>query len=292
MGLAAEIGSCLLALGTFACHRDDDAGAEAWLAEAAGVFTALGDPLGSGASFAWLGFARMQLDDLAGARADYEAGYATAVESGNPLFRAYLLSKLGLLSDAEGDYRTALRIQLQAQELFTSVGDVGGTGYTLSRSSLSAFCLGDYPEALRIARAGLVAFSSVNHRWGVMAALCRTGLAAAALGDGETARGDLGRALEQAQRSQAQSLVLHALSGVGVLLAREGDDMRAAELLIASLEHPGMPATYRMVAQPTLDSLAARLPQEAMREAREAAASTDLASLVEAVRGDLASGAD
>jgi len=287
-GFTAEIGSCLLALGTSAFYRDDYPAATTCLEEAAEVFTALGDPFGRGASLAWLGWARQLLGDLAGARVAYEAGYATADSTGNPLYRAYLLSKLGLLSDAEGDYRAAMRLHLRAQELFTCVGDVGGTGYTFSRSSMSAYCLGDYAEALRLARAGYEAFSSVNHRWGVISALCRLGFAAAALGDAEAARRDLGRALELAWRGHAQSLALQALSGVGVLLAHEGDDAQAAELLIASLEHPGMPATYRMVAQPTLDAIVARLAPEALVAAREAAASTDLESLIEAVRRHLA----
>ena len=247
---------------------------------------------GRGASLAWLGFARMQLDDLAGARTAYEAGFATADESGNPVYRAYLLSKLGLLADAEGDYRAAMRLHRLAQELFSSVGDIGGTGYTLSRSSMSAYCLGDHAEALRLARAGYEAFSSVSHRWGVISALCRLGFAEAAVCDGSAARRDLGRALELAERSQAQSLVLHALSGVGVLLAGEGHDTRAAELLIASLEHPGMPPTYRLVAQPTLDAITSRLTPEALEVAREVAGAADLGSLVEAVRRDLTSRAD
>jgi len=287
-GLTAEIGSCLLALGTSAFQRDDYPAATTFLEEAAEVFTALGDPFGRGASLAWLGWARQLQDDLAGARAAYEAGYATADSTGNPLYRAYLLSKLGLLSDAEGDYRAAMRLHLRAQELFTSVGDVGGTGYTFSRSSMSAYCLGDYPEALRLARAGYDAFASVNHSWGVISALCRLGFAEAALGDGEGARRDLGRALDLAGRGHAQMLVLHALSGVGVLLAGEGDDARAAELLIATLEHPGMPSTYRMVAQPTLDAIMAPLTPEALAAAREAATSADLGSLIDAVRRDLA----
>jgi len=287
--LMPEIGSCLLALGMLAFYRDDYPAATTYLEEAAEVFTALDDPFGSGASLAWLGWARQLQGDLAGARAAYEAGYAVADSTGNPLYRAYLLSKLGLLADAEGDYRVAMHLHLRAQELFTSVGDAGGTGYTFSRSSMSAYCLGDYAEALRLARAGYEAFSSVNHRWGVISALCRLGFAEAALGDAGAARRDFGRALELAGRGHAQSLVLHALSGVGVLLAREGDDARAAELLIASLEHPGMPATYRMVAQPALDAVVARLAPEALAAAREAAASADLGSLVDAVRRDLAS---
>jgi tetratricopeptide (TPR) repeat protein len=289
MGLQPELGSCLLALGTFACHRDDYSAAEAHLVEAAGVFGALGDPLGGGASFAWLGLAREQVGDLEGARSAYEAGYAITKETGNPLFQAYLLSKLGLLADAEGDFRAAMRIQLHAQELFTSVGDVGGTGYTLSRSSMSAYCLGDYPEALRLARAGYEAFSGAHHRWGVMSALCRLGFAEAALGDDEAARRDLGRALELASRSHALTLALHALSAVGVLLARRGDDARAAELLIATLEHTAMPAAYRVVAQPTLDELAARMAPETLAAARAAAAAADLEAVIEEVRRDLAS---
>jgi len=289
-GLRTELGSCLLALGTFAFQRDDYPAATTFLQEAAEVFTELGDPFGRAGSLAWLGWARQLQDDLAGARAAYEAGYATSDSTGNPLYRAYLLSKLGLLSDAEGDYRAAMRLHLRAQELFTGVGDVGGTGYTFSRSSMSAYCLGDYPEALRLARAGYEAFSSVNHRWGVMSALCRLGFAEAALGDVAGARRDLGQALELAGRGHAQSLTLQALSGVGVLLARQGDDSRAAELLIATLEHPGMPSTYRMVAQPTLDEISARLAPEALAVARHAAASADLASLVEAVRRDLTGG--
>jgi len=287
-GLAAETGSCLLALGSLAFFRDDYTSATTFLEEAAEVFEALGDPLGRGWSLADLGFARQLLDDLAGARAAYEAGCATVDETGNPLFRAYLLSKLGLLSDAEGDYRAAMRLHLEAQRLFTSVGDVGGTGYTLSRSSMSAYCLGDYAEALRLARAGYEAFDSVHHRWGAISALCRLGFAEAALDDAAAARRDLGHALELASQSQAHSLVLQGLSGVGVLLAREGDDTRAAQLLIASLEHPGMPSTYRMVAQPTLDELTARMAPEALAAAREAAASADLERLVETVRRDLA----
>jgi hypothetical protein len=53
-----------------------------------------------------------------------------------------------------------------------------------------------------------------------------------------------------------------------------------------------MPATYRMVAQPTLDAIVVRLAPEALAAARAAAASADLVSLVDAVRRDLASGAE
>jgi hypothetical protein len=112
------------------------------------------------------------------------------------------------------------------------------------------------------------------------AALCRLGFATAALSRFDEADAHLRRALELAREMQATSLLLHALSGVGVLLAREGQDQDAAEVLFYSLEHEAMPATYRHVAEPTLDELEAKLDPEELASAREAIAGLELDELV------------
>jgi hypothetical protein len=70
-----------------------------------------------------------------------------------------------------------------------------------------------------------------------------------------------------------------ALSGIGVLLCREGADTRAAAMLMFCLEHEAMPAAYRLVAQPTLDELRERLDPEELAAARQAAAGLDLDEL-------------
>ena len=170
--------------------------------------------------------------------------------------------------------------------MFAGLGDQGGAGYTLSRASMSAYCLGDYEQAMRHGVAGYEGFESANHRWGMTAALCRLGFAAAALGRFDEARDYLRRALELARAMQATSLLLHAVSGTGVLLACEGADRRAAEVLLFTLGHEAMPATYRQVAEPTLDELQARLDPEELAEAREAAASMDLDKLVSETLGE------
>ena len=218
LGLTRELGKCLLTLGTFACHRDAYPDAIAFLEEAEHVTRATGDPIEYLVTLIQLGWARLLMANLEAAREAFQTGYEAATEIGNPLLRAYLVTKLGLLADAEGDFESAMGFHQRGQDLFTSVGDVGGTGYTLSRSSMSAYCLGDYPEAMRLGRAGFEAFSAVNHRWGVISALCRMGFAAVGLGEFAEARRDFLRALELAQQSKAQSLVLHALSGAGALL--------------------------------------------------------------------------
>jgi predicted ATPase/class 3 adenylate cyclase len=289
LGLARELGKCLLTLGIYATHRDLYPEAVAFLEEAEEMTRATGDPIEYPATLSGLGFVRLLMGDLEGARRAFQTGYDAATETGTPLLRAYLVTKLGLLADAEGDFASAMEFHKQGHDLFTSLGDVGGTGYTLSRSSMSAYCLGDYPEAMRLGRAGFEAFSTVNHRWGVISATCRMGFAAVGLGEFDEARRHFKRALDLGQQSHAQSLVLHALSGAGVLLAREGDTARSAQILLFSLNHPGMPASYRMVAQPDLDALEAELSPEDLAAAREAAATAEQEEVVEAVQRDLAS---
>ena len=162
---------------------------------------------------------------------------------------------------------------MEANDLFASVGDVGGTGYTLSRASLSAFGLGDYPEALRLGRAGYEAFSEVNHRWGLIVALCRIRFAALALGDVAEAHVRLAEALERARASQAISLELLALSGIGACLAEDPvEQERAAVILTFAMSHDQFPPSYAIAARPALDRLEAKLPPARLAAAREAAA--------------------
>jgi len=283
--LSRELGVCLLALGTNDCYRDVYAESAANLEEAVDVARSVADHLVVAASLSWLGFVHLLLDDLGGAREAFEECHAVSAELGGPLMLGFALSKLGLLADAEGDYAKAIDLHLEARDVFAGLGDQGGAGYTLSRASMSAYCLGDYEQAMQHALAGYEGFEQANHRWGMTAALCRLGFAAAALGRFDEAREHLRRALELAREMQATSLLLHALSGYGVLLAREGAARHATKVLLFSLGHEAMPATYRQVAEPALDELQARLDPEELAAAREATASADLEELVSEVLG-------
>jgi predicted ATPase/class 3 adenylate cyclase len=285
-GLTRELGVCLLAIGTNDCYRDVYADSVVSLEEAVDVARSAGDLDAVMGSLAWLGFVRLLVDDLAGAREAFEDCRTVSEELGSPLNLGFAISKLGLLADAEGDYATAIGFHLEARELFARAGDDAGAGYTQSRASMSAYCLGDYEQAMEHAIAGYEGFEQANHRWGMTAALCRLGFAAAALGRFDESHEGLWRALELAREMEATSLLLHALSGVGVLLAREGKDRDAAEVLFFSLEHEAMPATYRLVAEPTLDELRTKLDSKELASAREAAAGLDLDELVSETLGD------
>jgi predicted ATPase/class 3 adenylate cyclase len=280
LGLLREAGLCLNGLGMNAVHRDEYAEAAHYLEEAVDMARAVGEAWDLWAALLNLGWTRLLQGDLEAARAAFEEGHETASELGNPRLLAFALSKLGLLADAEGDYAEALRQHMKAEEAFERVGDRGGQGYALSRASMSAYALGDHAGAMRFARAGYEAFSEVNHRWGVMSALCRMGFAALGLGELEQAREDFCRVLQLAHESQATSLVLHALSGMGALLARDGEERRAVELLSFALGHPALPDAYRAVVQPELDRLEADQQADELAAARQAAAAADIEELV------------
>ena len=278
--LERDVARCLCALGIGAVYRDVFPEAVAFLEEGIEITRTTGDTLTEPGALMDLGFAHLLMDDLDAARDAFEAANVLCDKLGNPLLRAYGTSKLGLLADAEERYGDALRLHLAANELFASVGEVGGAGYALSRASSSAFGLRDYSEALRLGRAGYDAFSESNHRWGLITALCRIGFAALAVGDGAEARARFGNALERAHRAQAISLELLALSGIGACLAEEpAEQERAAVLLTFAIGHEQLPPSYSYAARPALKRLEAELPPEQLAAAREAAAAATIEEL-------------
>jgi predicted ATPase/class 3 adenylate cyclase len=280
LGMTWELGWCLLALGTNACYQDVYPEAAGYLEEGAAVALSAGDRLDEVAAFMWLGFVQLLMDDLEGARASFEASHSTAERLGNPQVLAYALSKLGILADAEKRYPDAMRLHMEANELFAGVGDLGGAGYALSRSSFSSYGMGEYEEALQLGRDGYEAFSEVNHRWGTILALCRIGFATLALGNADEAQRSFREALERAHASAAVSLELLALSGVGAVLRETGALEQAATLLTFALGHEQLPPSYGFAARPALDALEADLPPAQLAAARLAAAAATLEGLV------------
>ena len=124
--LTRELGVCLLALGTNDCYRDVYAESAVSLEEAVYVARSAGDHFTVAGSLSWLGFVRLLLDDLIGAREAFEECRGVSAELGGPLMLGFAISKLGLLADAERDYATAIGLHLEARDLFAGAGDEAG----------------------------------------------------------------------------------------------------------------------------------------------------------------------
>jgi hypothetical protein len=65
-----------------------------------------------------------------------------------------LAHTLSMLADAEERYADAMRLHMEANEVFAGVGDVGGAGYASSRAILNAHGMEECEEALRLGREG------------------------------------------------------------------------------------------------------------------------------------------
>ena len=85
--------------------------------------------------------------------------------------------------------------------------------------------------------------------------------------------------------SQAVSLELLALSGIGACLAENpAEQERAAVILTFALGHEQLPASYSFAARPALDRLEAELPPDQLAAAREAATGTTMKEALQMAR--------
>ena len=168
---------------------------------------------------------------------------------------------------------------MEAQHLFASVGEVGERLHA-QPGELERVRTGRLLRGLAARTGRPRSLLRGQPPLGDIATLCRIGFAALALGDGAEARERFGEALERAHASQAISLELLALSGIGACLAEDpAEQERAAVILTFATSHEQLPPSYAFAARPALDRLQAELPPEQLAAAREAAAAATLEEL-------------
>jgi predicted ATPase/class 3 adenylate cyclase len=264
-----DTGQCLLALGTNASNRDEYQPSIRYLLEGRKAALEADDAHLLVWVDIWLGWSEISAGDLASAREHFDEALQAAQATGSEQLLAYAFHKMGILADELRDHATALDYHLKAFERSERNGDVPGMAYAMSRASLSAYHLGDYDAGLRYARAGLEGFSSLSHAWGIAGGLCRVGLSAMGLGHLEEARQSLRASVEKARSIGLRAMVLHAMTGLAGIAARQGDTLEAAALLNAIIATEGLPDVYRVVAQAELDRLAPSMTPEQSSAASE-----------------------
>jgi class 3 adenylate cyclase/tetratricopeptide (TPR) repeat protein len=249
LGLAA----CLLGLGIAAEQRGDLEAArrELELARDAGFES---DRLLQLEHGAWYGWTVLEQGEVELASSIFRESVAMAEAEETYPGRAYLLSKLGVATDALGHHEEAARYHQESREIFVKTGDLGGQAYTLSRLSWTYWLMGDFDRAKRYGREGLEKFEEVNHRWGITASLCRIGLAELGLGEVGAARVSFETALHQSIANGMKLLGWYALMGLGQVLAAEGRTEEAIRLLGYVVGRPQNP--YADLAQQALTELA------------------------------------
>lgn len=222
---------------------------------------------------AWHGWARMLAGEPERANTIFVKAEAEARADGAELGRAYLLSKLGVSSDALGDHVAAVDYLGSAQDVFVKFEDPSGQGYALSRLAITWFRKGDHELALRYALESREMFESVNHRWGSIISRCRAAFSEIELGRIDEALEHLHEALDLAERAEMREATFYALTGIGRAWAASDRDESAA-VLLAFADSKQSP--YREFATPVLEELADRLEPARMNAALARASELDL----------------
>jgi hypothetical protein len=78
-------------------------------------------------------------------------------------------------------------------------------------------------------------------------------------------------------------LILYSLAGTACLMAEEGKEAQAVELLAFAEEHPQTPPIYLEIAERRFIDIETRLPRAALSTARERGAASELEAVVGAV---------
>ncbi len=238
-GFEVEVAMCRMVLGIDRCNRNENEAAIEPLEAADLALRAPELRLLRGELLTWLGWARLMVDDAAGARAAFELSYELCDGLGEPVATAFALSKMALLEDFAGNYEAALDRHLAAFARFEAANNHGGVGYALSRASFTAYCLGRYQAALDFAQASYEGFLELNHHWGLILVTARLGFAYLGLQRPHEARRWGLHSLELA-RADDQAGKLHALGAVAGAMAREGDP-NGLRMMRAIVAHEEMP---------------------------------------------------
>jgi predicted ATPase/DNA-binding SARP family transcriptional activator len=283
LGVSRELAVCYFAASVNAFCRGQFQSSRQHFEESISLARASHDERWVAHGLMWLGWALCELGDYEGAKARLQESYSLYREQGNRWGMAFVLSKQGLVADAQKDYSQAMRYHQEAYEIFAGFGDRAGQAYTTSRLSLSAYGQGRYSEARQLGRRGYEHFEELGHRWGMGASLCRIGFAALGLKLRREARTCFRDALELAAGMKHVPLILYSLAGIACLLAEEGKEAQAVELLTFVEEHPQTPPTYLDAAARWFTDIETRLPRAALSAARERGAASELDAIVDAV---------
>jgi tetratricopeptide (TPR) repeat protein len=286
LGLKRELAVCHFALGVNALYRGEFERSQQQFKDSISLARASQAQRWEAHGLMWLGWVLGETGDLKGAKAQYEESYSLYREQGNRWGMAFVLSKQGLVADAEEDHSQAKRYHTEALEILAGFGDQAGQAYVTSRLSLTAYGQGRYAEARHLGRRGYERFEELGHRWGMGASLCRIGFAALGLGRRHEAGSCFHKALKLAACMQHVPLILYSLAGMACLMAEEGKEAQAVELLAFVEEHPQTPPTYLDIAGRWFSGIKSGLAQEALSAARERGAASELDAIVGAVLRD------
>lgn len=227
-----------------------------------------------------LGYTCWIMGEYKASQQHHEEMLALAREVGDQRAIAGSLGSLGISVYGLKDYPQSRELFLASLALYKKIGHAWGTADRLGDLGELALALGEYEQAAQFARESNALYARVAgecHNWGLRV----FGNAALGMGNLQTARTYLHQALEQALKIHRWGYALLTLVGVANLLAKEGKEELALELLALIRCHPASWQMARDQAEPLIAELRSRLPNHVAAEAQARGQSRDLETTIQ-----------
>ena len=192
---------------------------------------------------------------------------------------ATLLNNIGTILHVLGEYEEAQRYYQEGLDIRRQIGDQRGQAISLLNFGELAHELCSYDEALMYYQEALAIGRRTRDQWVTLNSLNNLGEMACTLDDFVGAKVYLTEALATAYETRTLALLAKTLIGLAMLFAKQGQNDRAAMLLILISRHPAVARETREKAASLLDELELT-PFAAPSESLEVVAAEVLAELV------------
>jgi predicted ATPase/transcriptional regulator with XRE-family HTH domain len=273
-----DLGIACTALGEYVEARQH-------LLESLSILQDIGHLMGIGYCLLCLGDVARALGDYTEARWRYMESLAIRSEISSRWGMAVSHTRLGSLARTLGDYVDAQQHYQESLDICTALHHVKGRAIALGNLGRVAFAQCELAEAKALHQESLALSRDIDDRRGIVLSLNYLGQISYAAGEYREVRQSFDEALKTSLQISAVPLALDVLVGLAELVAREGNQARAVELLVLVLQHPAGEKRTKDRAGRLLGNLTSQLPPEEISAAQERAKERNLDQSMEEVFG-------
>jgi predicted ATPase/DNA-binding XRE family transcriptional regulator len=197
------------------------------------------------------------------------------------------LNLRGLSLAGLGKLEQARSVLERALTCWERLGNEQGVGRCLLHLGFATCALGDYDEAHHIQQAALRRLTAVKDTSFIPVSLTHLGYAHYFLGDYAAAGEACSQGLQESMRYQLLPWAVYALSGLGLVAARQGRPERAVTLLTFATEHPLLLSAFTLgEPERVLEEMSRDLPSEVLARAKMRGQTRDVGRITQLLEQD------
>lgn len=214
------------------------------------------------------------------ARRYFEESLALAKQQGTLSDIANVLNWLGILCRQLEDFDTAERYYHESLAIRRQLGDHHGCAFSQTGLGLIAYARGDYAHARHCHEESLAVMRDVGDRWGIANCLVNIGLTVRKLNDNAAVASTYRQALKLGWEVKAISLVLEVIASIAVWRLRKETPEKSARWLMFVLNHPNATTDSHSIIFPILEDLHELIEPEVLNELAAQSRSVTLEAMV------------